>query len=114
MASKKSADDGGKIGGHDVAELERRLTAGEQPPAGVCIDYDRKPHFYACSDEDAAVARGEVSRSADGALVTDTATGEVTAREPFHLIAEMAPADRPGVPGGLQSVPNTPATNAGA
>ena len=65
----------------DVQRQMDFIARGEQVEGGWCIDFDRNPPVYKCSDEEEAVARGDISVSVAGDKVTDLKSGEVTERE---------------------------------
>jgi hypothetical protein len=65
----------------EVAEMRARLGRGEQLPAGWTFNPDRDPDVYKATDEELAVANGELSVSWDGRIVTNLATGQVEMRD---------------------------------
>lgn len=58
-------------------EAREALRDGTRLPTGVCVDFQRNPAIFECSETDKAVARGEISVSYDGTQILDLATGEM-------------------------------------
>jgi hypothetical protein len=62
------------------AQLDR-LREGRQIEAGYCLDFDRDPVIYECSEVEEAVARGDTSLSYDGTKALDLKSGQVEVRD---------------------------------
>lgn len=78
MAKKSESNDAPEGNRQEMIDL---IARGEQLPGGWCIDFDHPDTVYHCSDEEQAVAAGDVSVSFDRSKVLDLASGEVTERE---------------------------------
>ncbi len=81
MAKKNEDNDSSKVGGVDRQGVLDMLARGEQPPGGWCIDFDHPEVAYQCSEEEDAIARGDISVSVDRSKVLDLKSGEVTERD---------------------------------
>jgi hypothetical protein len=57
------------------------IARGEQVEGGWCVDFDHPETVYRCSEEEEAIARGDLSVSVDRSKVLDMRSGEVTERE---------------------------------
>jgi hypothetical protein len=64
-----------------AARQRERMGRGEQLESGWCYNGDRNPDVFRCSEEDEAVARGDISVSYDGRTVTDLTKGEAVVRD---------------------------------
>lgn len=77
MANKKESRD-------ESDDRQRQMdfiSRGEQVEGGWCVDFDHPEVVYRCSEEEEAIARGDVSVSQDRSKVLDLASGELTLRE---------------------------------
>jgi hypothetical protein len=95
------------------------ISRGESIEGGWCLDFDHPDVVYRCSDEEEAVAKGEVSMSFNRDKVLDLKTGDMVEREPdfrrpvnFLPVAGDVPAATGGATGGTVTG-NTGGTSSG-
>lgn len=74
------------------------VSRGESIEGGWCLDFDHPEVVYRCSDEEEAVARGDISVSFDRSRVLDIASGEVTERDADWSRFQPQFADVAGAP----------------
>jgi len=102
MAKKDEARDSDSDGRQKQLDL---IARGEQIEGGWCLDFDHPDVVYKCSDEEEAVARGEISMSFNRDKILDLKTGELTEREPDFRRPQ-------GVSGMVEITGDVPATSA--
>jgi hypothetical protein len=102
MAKKDEAKDADAEGRQKQLDL---ISRGEGLEGGWCLDFDHQDVVYRCSEEEEAMARGEISISFNRDKVLDLKTGELMEREPDFRRPQ-------GVPGMVEISGDVLATNA--